>query len=414
KHGQENNTNPCGCCGYCGEFGHKAAVCDQVGPSGWMEACCKCDSMQHAYEKCPRRRQEEDFTYLILNRGNKSPVKCSLSLGQVVLSELRRQGSPYKDDQIVALPYSPVYAEQAKRTNVGGATKLLINGEEIGAVRSLSEPSRQNVTLAAAVSVLRYQFWTNEDHGFDDTMEYCENCKCIGHSIYNCASPCGFCGKDSHKTMSCNAKHKACLCEKYPRHSRQKCDQICKYCYLENKGESVRSHRIEECPRGCHYCLGPGHKVGRCQKIAAVDDRECARCPGGAYHFPLIHSVCPVADCTSRLKCMEHCYDCGWELNFDKVLEKEGMPKHTCQWKPDFNFFWTSSQGVELICTKNALHKKVTAVELVRSRLETLGALVSAAAAGIKMMKHPIECRQCRDDDESNLDKKSAKNNSYF
>lgn len=130
-------------------------------------------------------------------------------------------------------------------------------------------------------------------------------------------------------------------------------------------------------------------------------NRECPKCPEGTYHFPLFHSICPVTNCRSRLNCKEHCVNCGWELNFDKVLEREGLPRHKCQWKPDLDTFWSSMWDVELICTKNALHRKSTAVELVRRRLETLGALVSAAAAGIKMIEHPIECQECRDEDES-------------
>ncbi|KAI1194554.1 hypothetical protein F5X97DRAFT_346596 [Nemania serpens] len=393
KHTQENNTS---LCGGCGENGHKAAVCYETGVSGWMEACCKCDSMKHAYDKCPDRRQEEDFTYLILNRGNKSPVKCSLNLGQVVRSELCRQGSPYKDDQIVALPYSPIFAKQAKLTDVDGAMKLFINGELVKDNRGLSEPSRNGKTLGSAVSILRNQFWTRQGDGFGDEAEKCDNCGLMGHSIYNCFSPCGFCGSEIHQTMSCDVKHNACLCKKYPRHSRYRCDQICSYCSLKNsgKGEPALDHPIWSCPLGCHYCLAPAHRLGQCHKISAVKNRECSKCPAGTYHLPFVHIVCPVANCQSRLKCTEHCCDCGWELSFDKILEREGLPKHTCQWKQNFD-----ALQPHLFCNQNPGHRETTAADFVTRRLETVRDLLNAAVmTATNKTGHPIECKDCLDD----------------
>lgn len=259
-----------------------------------MEACCKCDSIKHTYENCPRRRQDEDFTYLILYRGNKSPVKCSLSLGQVIYSELRRPGSLYHDDQIVDLPHSPMHARQVS----------------MGA-KSDAEPSRRRQTLGSAVGILWGQFWTsNNEWGVDDIKECCENCNSTGHSVYFCVSSCGFCGSNNHQTMLCNVKSKACLCQKYPGHRFQQCKQTCLYCYDKENGKGDK-HLIKDCPRGCHYCLARHPKVSQCKDMTQAKSRQCSQCPLEAYHFPIIHNACPVGDCKSRIKCKEHCHECG-------------------------------------------------------------------------------------------------------
>ncbi|KAI1185462.1 hypothetical protein F5B17DRAFT_32530 [Nemania serpens] len=61
--------------------------------------------------------------------------------------------------------------------------------------------------------------------------------------------------------MSCNKRHKACLCQKYPRHSRQKCDKICNYCSFDDNALLAPRHTIDACPRGCHYCLKPATEL---------------------------------------------------------------------------------------------------------------------------------------------------------
>ncbi|KAF2970472.1 hypothetical protein GQX73_g3090 [Xylaria multiplex] len=150
-------------CGNCGGDDHKAAVCAKAGESGWMEACCKCDSIHHTYEYCPRRRQEEDFTYLILNRGNKAPVKCSLHLGRVVLLEISRRESSYKDDQVIALPYSSTFSRQAAKASANSSFETLTWNDAGDPV----ELARRDQPLGRAVSILRDQRWTIEDHEID-------------------------------------------------------------------------------------------------------------------------------------------------------------------------------------------------------------------------------------------------------
>lgn len=203
-------------CGNCGDRAHRAAVCVKTRGSGWMEACCKCDSRKHTYENCPSREPSEDFIHLILNRGNKPPVKCSLHLGRVVLLELTRPGTPFKDDQIVALPWSSSFSRQRSRF-------LLANADPD------VEPERHQQPLGRAVRILRDQRWTVEDGEIDACDGKCENCGSNNHSVYQCASMCGFCGSWDHHTVFCEHKSEACLCDKYPRHTIGRCDPFCWY-----------------------------------------------------------------------------------------------------------------------------------------------------------------------------------------
>ncbi|KAI0799449.1 hypothetical protein GGR55DRAFT_701613 [Xylaria sp. FL0064] len=166
-------------CGNCGSDDHKAAVCAKLEKSGWMEACCKCDSLQHTYEHCPLRLSEEDFEYLILNRGNKAPVKCSLHLGRVVLLELGRNASPFHDYDIIELPYSSTFSRQL----AGGCSALDISRDD---ANNAVELPRYKQPLGRAVSILRDQRWTIEDQEIDRPERPCENCYSPDHSIYQC------------------------------------------------------------------------------------------------------------------------------------------------------------------------------------------------------------------------------------
>ncbi|KAI1122241.1 hypothetical protein F5Y10DRAFT_281839 [Nemania abortiva] len=371
-------------CGICLGLNHKAAFCNQVGRTGWMEACCKCDSLEHTYDCCPQRQQEEDFQYLILNRSNKGPVKCSLSLGRVVLSELRRPNTSYKEDQIVALPYSANFAKQIKQSfDTNGKATFTINCKLVKANShliedngQLSENSRRNKTLGQAVGILRAHFWT-EDHDSNDINEICENCGCHGHSVHNCISACGFCGSDDHYTVYCKIRNEACLCRKYPKHCHYQCNLTCRYCYQEDNDESglqTAKHEVRNCPRGCHYCLDKGHTIDQCDSISKAADRQCSQCPPGTYHYPIAHKLCP-------------------ELSFDKVLENEGMAKHSCQWKRSYN----SPLGLSLVCQKNVDHCRASAEYLHNRRLKAFSGLVIAAATGIKSVAYPVECLECQD-----------------
>ncbi|KAI0539611.1 hypothetical protein GGR58DRAFT_500055 [Xylaria digitata] len=354
-------------CGNCGGDDHKAAVCAKAGESGWMEACCKCDSMHHTYEYCPQRRQEEDFTYLILNRGNKAPVKCSLYLGRVVLLELSRRGSSYKDDQVIALPYSSTFSRQAAKVLINSSFETLMWNDAGDPV----EPARRDQPLGRAVGILRDQRWTVEDHEIDRNGHPCENCWSDDHSVYNCAGPCGFCGSNNHQTLFCKRKDKSCFCYKYPGHLRWDCNKDCWFC--ENVLNDDSHHSVNACPRICHYCLKPDHSMENCEVAIGVTDRTCSRCPEGTYHYPLLH----------------------FELSFDKVLETAGLPRHQCQWEKTF---WSSAKmGVQLTCKKNPSHSLLDSSLLVNRRSAALVTLISAAAVGDKEVSQSLECQQCRE-----------------
>ncbi|KAK5631520.1 hypothetical protein RRF57_007234 [Xylaria bambusicola] len=290
-------------CGNCSGSDHKAAMCSRVGKSGWMEACPKCDSLQHTYEYCPHRLEAEDFQYLILNRGDKGPVKCSLHLGRVVKLELSRRDSPYRDTDIIALPYSSSFSRQiAQRHGWWGKDDVDDESTDI-------ELARHNQILGRAVVILRDQRWTvEEDFDLDDNEE-CE--KCHGrHSIYECAASCGFCGENTHLMMFCEDIDRTCLCSRFPQHTFDKCNSACWYCtdILQNG----TSHSIAECPSICYICFKSDHKTKRCMKRPKT--RECEHCTNKQYHYPLVHMVCPGDNCKQLIvtqPCKEHCPDCG-------------------------------------------------------------------------------------------------------
>ncbi|KAI1349322.1 hypothetical protein F5Y01DRAFT_327529 [Xylaria sp. FL0043] len=369
-------------CGNCGSDDHKAAVCAKLEKSGWMEACCKCDSLQHTYEHCPLRLSEEDFEYLILNRGNKAPVKCSLHLGRVVLLELGRNASPFHDYDIIALPHSAIFSRQLAGGYVCWETQQDRDGNAV-------ELPRYNQPLGRAVSILRDQRWTIEDHEIDRAARPCENCYSRDHSIYQCLHWCGFCGCRNHPTWSCESIDKACFCCKYPAHDRSDCDDDCWYC-SDVQGKDGY-HCLDSCPKICHYCLGSDHVTGMCEVAMKATKRACSICPEETYHYPLMHMICPGANCKKLIKtspCEEHC-----------LLEKAGLPKHECQWT---SAFWSRAKsGVSLTCKKDASHCQPISSQLVSCRLGALSTLLGAAAAGNKNISQPLECQQCQTHAES-------------
>ncbi|KAJ3565264.1 hypothetical protein NPX13_g7568 [Xylaria arbuscula] len=145
-------------CGNCHQRNHTADLCVKVGDSGWMEACPKCNSRLHIYDRCPRRRQDEDFKYLILNRGNKPPVKSSLNLGLVVLQQLGLPNSLYLRANVIPLPHSSEFSRLIRDIPVVSKHPMTLpNGLII-------EPARHNQSLGDAVSLLGSQTWrTSED-----------------------------------------------------------------------------------------------------------------------------------------------------------------------------------------------------------------------------------------------------------
>ncbi|KAI1298558.1 hypothetical protein F5Y03DRAFT_268797 [Xylaria venustula] len=299
-------------CGNCGGNDHKAAFCVKVGKSGWMEACCKCDSLQHTYDHCPHRRQMEDFQYLIINRGNKGPVKCSLSLGLVIARELDRDNSLYQDTDVIALPYSPRFAEKLALSPLYVYYRMLRDdhGNEIkDDFGNVIELSRHNKSLCHSANNLKHERWAVDQDEMYHSGKRCENCFSSSRSIYHCDYECGFCGSDEHLTFFCKDQDKACFCEKYPSHSRFTCDEWCWYC--EGK---TQCHGIRSCPAICHYCLKSGHVTEKCQAAIQASSRVCSRCPKGTYHYPSMHMTCPGENCTRLLSmspCEEHCLNCG-------------------------------------------------------------------------------------------------------
>ncbi|KAI1174320.1 hypothetical protein F4777DRAFT_554638 [Nemania sp. FL0916] len=149
----------------------------------------------------------------------------------------------------------------------------------------------------------------------DYLAAYCENCRALGHSISHCTSPCGFCGSTQHGTMNCDAKENACLCKKYPRHTRSECTKPCMYCLYkdsnENNAQAAQSHSVGQCTRGCNYCLELGHRTQNCKALQNLESRQCPHCPPETYHWPVVHETCPVENCQSRFKCTDHCLKCG-------------------------------------------------------------------------------------------------------
>ncbi|KAI1271335.1 hypothetical protein F5Y07DRAFT_22797 [Xylaria sp. FL0933] len=294
-------------CGNCGADDHRAAVCAKLEESGWMEVCCKCDSREHTYEYCPHRGWAEDFRYLILNRGNKPPVKCSFHLGRIVLLGLAGFDSPYNGYDIIALPYSSVFSRQVARQD-----PTFVKSLKRDSANNLVEPARYNQPLGRAVSMLMDQRWTTEDEDnySNNYWGSCENCLLRGHSVYNCASSCGFCGSHGHQTWSCESKDKACLCREYPGHTHWECPSKCWYCAIWMDSD----HAIGSCPVICHHCLDPDHMTRDCKIAVKERGRACSRCPRETYHCPLVHMLCPGANCKRRINaspCEDHCPNCG-------------------------------------------------------------------------------------------------------
>ena len=291
-------------CGNCGSDKHRAAVCAKVGKSGWMETCPKCDSRQHTYEHCPHRRQYEDFQYLIVNRKHKGPVKCSLHLGRVVLLELRRHCSSYRDTSIVGLPHSSKFSRQiATIPKLSQNCMVWTPGEVL-------EPSRQWQTLGCAVSLLGDQHWTIDEETPVDHDDECEVCS-GKHSKYECLCLCGFCGDWNHRTVFCQNEHKACVCTRYPGHNSDKCKQPCWYCAKILRLDETY-HYARDCPIICCMCFESDHTTGCCHM--GPMERKCSLCPNEEYHYPLAHIVCPGDGCemlVDRMDCQKHCRNCG-------------------------------------------------------------------------------------------------------
>ncbi|KAI0976977.1 hypothetical protein F4678DRAFT_415211 [Xylaria arbuscula] len=317
QHAQENGTTTevkkidSNLCGNCGGSDHKAAFCVKVGKSGWMEACCKCDSLQHTYEHCPCRRRDEDFQYLIINRGNKAPVKCSLSLGLIIALELDRDNSRYQDTDIIALPYSSRFSRGLALSQDEACEDKLVDdgGKEIkDDAGNLIELFRHNEPLCRSASNLKHQRWTVDEDKADLIGKRCENCYSHGHSIYHCDKDCGFCGSSEHLTFFCDDRDKACSCRKYPGHNRFECQ--CWYCERQDN----QLHDIGSCPSICHYCLKSDHVTKKCEAVIAATSRVCPRCPKESYHYPSMHMVCAGEGCTRLIHsspCKEHCLNCG-------------------------------------------------------------------------------------------------------
>ncbi|OTA90823.1 hypothetical protein M434DRAFT_13644 [Hypoxylon sp. CO27-5] len=102
-------------CGNCGIAGHSARDCIKVGRNGWMDgACPKCNSAHHFYDNCRHRDKAEDLDYLFWYRQNKGPIKSSINIGKL-LQTVVGHDPKYKENRIIAAPYSPKFARQIQR-----------------------------------------------------------------------------------------------------------------------------------------------------------------------------------------------------------------------------------------------------------------------------------------------------------
>ncbi|KAF2969070.1 hypothetical protein GQX73_g4525 [Xylaria multiplex] len=145
-------------CGNCGGLNHKAAFCVKTGRSGWMEACPKCDSTKHMYELCPQRNKgSEDFTYLIVNRERKPPVKSTMVLGNVIKAELERVGSLWHPWSTLDLPYSSKFAREESRRNPPKSYAYAHVSHFSEAQGRIPEPAKQS--------------WSNKEEEFDPKQD---------------------------------------------------------------------------------------------------------------------------------------------------------------------------------------------------------------------------------------------------
>ncbi|KAI1358340.1 hypothetical protein F5Y08DRAFT_120425 [Xylaria arbuscula] len=293
-------------CGNCGSTAHRAAVCVVVDQRGWMHACPKCDSRLHSYAYCPRRRQAEDFHYLIVNRGNRGAVRCTLTLGLVVLRELRRPNTVYRDTDVIPLPHSSEFARLVRDIPVAAKLPMMLDDGRI------IMPERHNQSLGNAAAVLEGQRWERPSVGDYQLINDDDECEvCSGkHVLSQCPCPCGFCGSFSHHTMFCPDFDQACICAKYPGHKFDECTRRCWYCSDVLRIDD--GHTSLRCPLVCHICFASDHVTRQCDQRPRT--RLCPRCPGEECHWPLIHVVCPGKRCTRLIAtqpCEDHCRDCG-------------------------------------------------------------------------------------------------------
>ncbi|KAI0198403.1 hypothetical protein F4808DRAFT_462871 [Astrocystis sublimbata] len=160
-----------GACGNCGFKSHRAAFCVKTGPSGWMEACPKCDSTKHQYTNCPYRKGgEEDFIYLIYNRQRKPPVKCNIALGNVIKRELQRPGTKWKESHCIGLPYSSSFAREKAQKKAAKLWNYPYLGDPSKEAEGRTiDPSRARFTLKDATfshHMISRQRWTSEEEQF--------------------------------------------------------------------------------------------------------------------------------------------------------------------------------------------------------------------------------------------------------
>ncbi|KAI1324832.1 hypothetical protein F5Y16DRAFT_402096 [Xylariaceae sp. FL0255] len=421
-------TTPHKHCGNCGRMGHKAAVCVKTGPSGWMEACPKCNTKNHIYNHCPQRKAAEDFTYLIFNRQRKPPVKCEFRLDRVIRKEIKSPGSPWTLDSVIQLPYTARFARRAARENPPRRWNYPYPEDPIKEAGLREAPlGMDNITLHTAVNFIFNNFlWSPEAEKFDlmtdEEMSQPSSAPSNRPSgviirrdkdftiskeeIFRLTdlAPCALCGELSHTGTNCNNGPRVCVCSRFPGHKAERCTAWCLYCpYVSKKNVP---HRMVECPRLCHLCLESGHLTRACRKTDRSDTekRHCVTCTGGkVFHFPTqcIQNICPIRNCEDPARCTLHCSDCGWDLLEDEIIFTASKQHHTCL----FTKAWSTDSDEEgnhfpvLICKKNSNHRVPGNEELQSRRCQNRVQLNIAIKNREEAILWSKECPECLADD---------------
>ncbi|KAI1366681.1 hypothetical protein F5Y08DRAFT_351095 [Xylaria arbuscula] len=445
-------------CGNCGGANHKAAYCVTIDRFGWMPACPKCDIKRHTYEVCPQRQKSEDFTYLILNRRNKPPVKCNMSLGKLINREVET-GTTWHKSQSIHLPYTSRFARQEARVNPPeNYTYQHVGNPEQEAKARVTEPDRAQISLEFAATVTMKDMWTprEEDEqavaddgpmptqptmrdirGYTrcgqppapvenpfadaplvnnpfapapivtDSTPIISNSRSRSRAALQRAAPprimlCSNCGSEDH--IDCNAPCAACggthSVEDCPdKLSSCTCTKWPRHTHDNCSGKYCRvyphAELVIECTAICHRCLGQ-HPTVQCEE--EIEDTSCQECKakgdGEQYHLA---TECVWNWCP--VKECEHRLSCEEHCTTCGWThdEQARILKYDHKHKCQFRKVWTneSDPSVLLQCLKNEAHQFRNS-ELLELREVVVSYLENALDQGLYMERAPTECPGCR------------------
>ncbi|KAI2618961.1 hypothetical protein GGS26DRAFT_341429 [Hypomontagnella submonticulosa] len=253
---------------------------------------------------------------------------------------------------------------------------------------------------------------TNEEEEYSQAkrqkIQVCSNCGEMNHSQHYCTKQCGACGKQGHVLHACSKKEEACPCVSHPRHLRAECTQLCQYCPYMKTVKNLRDvkHLSLDCPEICHYCLKTDHTTRSCPRFMGPDGQRdprkpCAQCPR-QFHFATdcIANICPVFGCDDPYNCKKHCRNCGCEASENAALSAAGLPKHTCQWEKRWAFEIIGGlcvRRVDLMCPKDAVHKRVKAKDLLPIRAQVVADEIESGIVHMEPWVECFECHECSD-----------------